>query len=58
MVSDGEEQNLPVTGPMPQEKARRVADALGLSQEDFKALIDIRIEMASRPNAFPERRVI
>ena len=51
-------KNIPVTGPMPQEKARRVADALGLSQEDFKALIDIRIEMASRPNAFLERRVI
>ena len=29
-------KNIPVTGPMPQEKARRIADALSLSQEDFK----------------------
>ena len=30
-------RNIPVTGPMLQEKARQVADALSLSQEDFKA---------------------
>ena len=33
----GRSKNIPVTGSMLQEKARRIADALSLSQEDFKA---------------------